>query len=305
MTTWPDGTVATRYAFGHALYQQVVYERLGARRVRLHQRLGGCLETAYGAQAGAIAAELAEHFVRGQDTQRAVQYLHRAAENALHRWAQVEAINHLTRGLELLTTRPETPERLQHELDLLVLLGAAWARLRGWAAPEVGQAYTRARVLCQRLERLRSCQRCCGDNSSGVSQYGQNGRRHTSWESTCAPWPSSRPTGLPPVRTHHARGQSLLSWGGGHGTRPLRAGERAVWPSLPPHPGGARRLGVFVRCYAALSLWLLGAPEQALAQMYEARTLAQELSHPYSLAFALTHGTRLHHWRRDVPATLT
>ena len=42
VTTWPDGTVATRYAFVHALYQQVVYERLGAgRRVRLHQRLGG------------------------------------------------------------------------------------------------------------------------------------------------------------------------------------------------------------------------------------------------------------------------
>ena len=42
VTTWPNGTVATRYAFRHALYQQVVYERLGAgRRVRLHQRLGG------------------------------------------------------------------------------------------------------------------------------------------------------------------------------------------------------------------------------------------------------------------------
>ena len=152
VTTWPNGTVATRYAFVHALYQQVVYERLGAgRRVRLHQRLGECLETAYGAQAGEIAAELAEHFVRGQDTQRAVHYLHQAAENALHRCAQVEAINHLTRGLELLTTLPETPERLQHELDLQVLLGAAWAQARGWSAPEVGQAYARARVLCQRL----------------------------------------------------------------------------------------------------------------------------------------------------------
>ena len=41
VTTWPNGTVAARYAFVHALYQQVVYERLGAgRRVRLHQRLG-------------------------------------------------------------------------------------------------------------------------------------------------------------------------------------------------------------------------------------------------------------------------
>jgi len=64
-------------------------------------------------------------------------------------------------------------------------------------------------------------------------------------------------------------------------------------------------LGVYVRALAALSLWLLGAPEQALAQMHEARILAQELSHPISLAFALSHETRLHQWRRDVPATLT
>jgi predicted ATPase len=62
---------------------------------------------------------------------------------------------------------------------------------------------------------------------------------------------------------------------------------------------------VFVRCYDALALWLLGAPEQALGQMYEAHSLAQELSHPYSLAFALIHMARLHQWRRDVPATLT
>jgi predicted ATPase len=61
---------------------------------------------------------------------------------------------------------------------------------------------------------------------------------------------------------------------------------------------------VAARCFAAASLWLLGAPEQALAQMHEARTLAQDLSQPYNLAFALTHMTRLHQWRRDVSATL-
>jgi hypothetical protein len=64
-------------------------------------------------------------------------------------------------------------------------------------------------------------------------------------------------------------------------------------------------LEVFARCYTALSLWLLGAPAQALAQMHEARTLAQELSHPYSLAFALSFVTFLYQWRRDISATLT
>jgi predicted ATPase len=62
---------------------------------------------------------------------------------------------------------------------------------------------------------------------------------------------------------------------------------------------------VFARCYAALSLWLCGTPAQALAQGHAARTRAQELSHPYSLAFALALTTFLHHWRRDVPAMRT
>jgi len=50
---------------------------------------------------------------------------------------------------------------------------------------------------------------------------------------------------------------------------------------------------------------LLGMPEQALVQVHEARTLAQDLAHPFSLAFALQHVIRLHQWQRDVPATLT
>jgi len=62
---------------------------------------------------------------------------------------------------------------------------------------------------------------------------------------------------------------------------------------------------VVARCYAAVSLWLLGAPEQALAQVYAAHTVAQELGHPYSLAFALQQMMRLYQWWRDVPATLT
>ena len=37
-------------------------------------------------------------------------------------------------------------------------------------------------------------------------------------------------------------------------------------------------------CYAAWVLWLLGYPDQALKRSHEALTLAQELSHPFSLA---------------------
>src|SRR5215475_5263182 len=78
---WPDGTVTSRYGFRHALYQELLYERVPvSRRVRWHQQIGLRLEGAFGPRAGEVAAELAVHFMHGRDAQRAVQYLQRAAE---------------------------------------------------------------------------------------------------------------------------------------------------------------------------------------------------------------------------------
>ena len=116
VATWGNGTVAPRYAFRHALHQQVVYQGLGmSRAAQLHRRLGECLEDAYGAQAGEAAAELAEHFVRGQDARRAVRYLYQAAQNAAHRYAHHEVIALLTRALAFLRRLPETPARVDQE----------------------------------------------------------------------------------------------------------------------------------------------------------------------------------------------
>ena len=80
---WPDGTIAARYGFVHALYQEVLYEQLSAtRRSRLHRQIGEREEQAYGDRAREIAAELAVHFERGRDYRRAIQYLQQAGENA-------------------------------------------------------------------------------------------------------------------------------------------------------------------------------------------------------------------------------
>ena len=96
---WPDGTTTVCYGFVHALYQQVVYERLArGRRAHLHQHLGLCLETAYGARATEIAAELAVHFERGHDVRRAVHYWQQAAANAARRSGHHEVIRTLTRA---------------------------------------------------------------------------------------------------------------------------------------------------------------------------------------------------------------
>jgi predicted ATPase len=60
--------------------------------------------------------------------------------------------------------------------------------------------------------------------------------------------------------------------------------------------------GVACRANVAQSLWLLGYPAQALARLHEALALAQELSHPFSLAFARCWAAIVSQSRRDVPA---
>jgi predicted ATPase len=75
VTVWPDGTSSGSYRFQHALYPQVLYERLGAaRRAGLHRRIGARLEAGYGARAREIAAQLAVHFERGGEVPQAVHY---------------------------------------------------------------------------------------------------------------------------------------------------------------------------------------------------------------------------------------
>ena len=79
---WPDGTVAGRYAFIHALYQHVLYARVPiGHRVGLHLRTGERLERAYGQRAGEIAGELAMHFEQGRDFERAARYRQQAGED--------------------------------------------------------------------------------------------------------------------------------------------------------------------------------------------------------------------------------
>jgi predicted ATPase len=90
----------------------VLYEELGtARRVQLHQRIGARLEAGYGAQASEIATQLAVHFERGGKTLQAVHYWQQAGDNAARRNAHPEAITSLRKGLALLATLPDSPER--------------------------------------------------------------------------------------------------------------------------------------------------------------------------------------------------
>src|ERR1041385_5011218 len=86
------------------------------RRKVLHERTAQAMEALYRATLDEHYSELAHHYTRGGKTEKAVEYLHLAGQQAVQRSANIEAITHLMTALELLKTLPDTLERLQQAL---------------------------------------------------------------------------------------------------------------------------------------------------------------------------------------------
>ena len=140
------------YIFKHALTQDVAYGTvLQEQRKALHERTGQAMEGLYQEKPEDHYSEIAHHYQRGDNTEKAVEYLYLAGQQAAQRSANAEAIGHLSSALELLPTLPDTRQRVEQELLLQTTLGPALMSMKGFAAPETGVAYTRARMLCQHL----------------------------------------------------------------------------------------------------------------------------------------------------------
>jgi DNA-binding winged helix-turn-helix (wHTH) protein/tetratricopeptide (TPR) repeat protein len=123
---WPDGMVATCYGFRHALYQEVLYQRIPAgRQTRWHARIGTRLAHGFGENAGEMAAALAMHFVRGRLLPQAVPYLRQAGEKAMARSAHHEAVGYFEQALSILSHLPEQRDRIEQGVDLQLALRSA------------------------------------------------------------------------------------------------------------------------------------------------------------------------------------
>jgi tetratricopeptide (TPR) repeat protein len=103
----PDGALATRYRFSHALYQNVLYGlMINKRRMLLHRQAGDLLKQHYSEHSSRIATQLAMHFERGRDYSQAIEYLLQAGNNAIKLFASEEAERHYSRGLDLIEKLP-------------------------------------------------------------------------------------------------------------------------------------------------------------------------------------------------------
>ena len=294
-----------RYMFKHALIQDAAYASLlRSTRQRVHQQIAQLCETRFPEVVETQPEVVARHCTAAGLHEAAIRYWQRAGQRALQGSAHAEAIAHLTQGLAVLTTLPETPARLQQELDLQVALGTALRVTKGHAAPEVERAYARARELCAQL----------GDTPQlfpvlrGLMLYYLNrGDLQTATQlgEQLLRLAQAQPDPAPLVLAHFQLG-SVLFFRGEPAAARTHLTQALALHTPQAHRALAMRdgvdLGVGSGSFLARALWSLGFPEQALQHSQAARTLAQEVAHPYSLAFALVFVAIVHQYRREVLA---
>ena len=286
----PGGQAVGRFGFVHTLYRHVLYDRMSAsRRMHLHQRIGRRGEALYGARANEIAAELAMHFEQANDHERAVRYLQQAGVNAMHRSAYREAIAASRRGLDLLAAAPDSDGRALQELRLQFTLGVPLIATEGYAAPEVGTVYLRARTLGERLGALPEMSQALwglwtfhalrAELSAALGIAGD-----------LLQLAEQVPYSDVAMRGHWA--MEITHTHQGNFGLALEHGDKVLALYDPDRPGDqlfvdALNAGVAVRCFAGWCLWFMGHPDRALVRIREAVALARRLSEPHGLAHAL------------------
>ena len=295
------------YTFKHALTQEVGYNSiLNDRRKQLHERSGAATEELYGDRLDDHLTALAHHFSRNQNTIKAIRYLRLAGTQAVRRSANSEAAVLLRSSLDLLKALPDSTERARDELDLLVMLGPVMLTLAGYASPEPEEVYVRARDLCAQLgDNTRLFAALWGLWICRVSRAELDQARQLAGEL------ASLAEGLGDealkLEAHHAMWNTL--WLRGELTAARRHTESGAALYDPHLHGSLAALygghdpGVCGLSQAAVLEWLLGYPDRALESSRNALTLAYELAHGESLAWALSMAAIVDQLRGDRAGT--
>jgi predicted ATPase len=281
------------YLFKHALLEDALYNALVKdKRQQFHQRIVEALEMRFPQTVAAQPELLARHCTEGGLLPKAIGYWLKAGLRSRERFANVEAISHFSKGLDLLHTLKESSERDIQELEFLSPLGTAYIAVRGYAALEVGPIYQRARELCERSAQpsqlfaimwgtwiwhvvraeLRLCMELADEAVALAEQVNDPGMLMEAL--------------FLPAVTSVFRGN--FAAGGAHCARALAEYDdrdrTRFWAAITGEDSGVAH-----RCYLSVALWHLGDTDQAIKLNDEAVGLARAIGQPFTLAFALEH----------------
>ena len=289
------------YTFKHALTQEVSYNSLlEERRSIVHEKTAVAIEEIYRYSLEEHYSDLAYHYSRSGNTEKAVEYLGLAGEQSIGRSAYEEGIDHLSKAIEFLKTLSDSLDRSRKELEYLVAIGPGLVATKGWRASETRETYERAKDLCDEV----------GDTPHLlpvlykliVSGLGE-GEWHTkTQEFLQLAQESGDPAPL--IMAHHVMGTTLL-FGQGEFASALEHLEQGValydsgeYNSLS-FIYGSEDPGVGCGDKGSHALWFLGYPDRAMKMIQEALDLAQELSYPFSSVVALFGASQLYRFRKD------
>jgi predicted ATPase len=303
--SFPDGALTARYGFVHVLYQNALYAALQpTRKAAWSAAAAQILLGHYGERSAGQAAELAMLFEAARERGRAADFYLTAAENAARVFAHREAMTLARRGLALLQTLPDTPERARRELPLQMMLGMQLQVVHGYAAAEAERTFTRAQALCERLQEAAALfpvlrglwafyevrselgkSRVLAEQLLALAQKNQDqaqilqARQALTVTSFCL-------GDLTATREHMEQAVALYD-PGRHGSQTYIYGQDPV-----------------VSCLAmgAVALWLLGYPDQAVERSRQGIALGEELRQPCSLAMALHFAAVVRQYRREAAA---
>jgi adenylate cyclase len=297
----PDRTLTLQYRFVHHMYQNVCFESLRAtRRASLSRAIADRLVQRYGEQPTERLADIAMLFEVGRDNIRAAEYWNRAAQAAARLYAHDESARLAQRGLALLNGEPAGAAKAAAELSLQMTYGLAVKTGKGYAVPEVGRAYERARELCRQVNDpslvvpvligMSAHHIVAGEirTAHGIAVemmelFERIGDPHLQmigeWSLGAAAFHLGE---LEDAHRHLERSLTLYD--------PQFHGPRVWQTGIEP--------GIFCRCELSRTLTLRGYPDSGLAAVQQAVAAARAIDHPQPLAFALLFEMFAHLARR-------
>ncbi|MGB8447299.1 MAG: AAA family ATPase, partial [Pseudolabrys sp.] len=291
-----------RFAFKHVLLRDAIYDSLlRSKKQQIHADVAAILERDFPELAENQPEVLAFHYQEAGNQQEAIPCWFKSGQRALTHSGNVEAIANFRKALRLVSTLPETPERIKQEIDIQLALGIPLIAVQGYASAETREAFSRAGALCLRLGNIPeyfqalfgSWGHCwmCGKNDEALPMAEEFLSRSKSL---------SDPVLL--MVSHRVMGSTLLTVGdfqssANHFEETIRLspnkGKQSLYNLYMVEPKAASLL------LLSWDLWFLGYPDQSLSRVSEALALAQELGHPYTVAFAHYMTSVVHLLRGD------
>jgi predicted ATPase len=284
------------YTFKHALVQDAAHgSLLRNARQQLHAQIAEALEAQLPELIDSQPELFAQHYAEAGLVEKCVACWGKAGHRSAVRSAMAEAAAQLQKGLDQLALLPDAPKRQRQELELRSALGAVFQAVRGFGAPETGNAYARARELWEQLGRPSEFLQVPYEQSAYYCIRGELDLA-LRLDEDLLDLSRQRNDSGGIVLGHASFGRNLMYAGRFSSSRSHLEEALALFDPISHRSldhQAAIRPHVISQAVLGYDLFCLGYPDHALAETTAAITEARRLAHPPSLAVTLGCGTML------------